>query len=105
MNTVDATELGFDPDRLNHLTTVIKEDIAHEQYDGAVVMVARSGTIVLQEALGFAERATRRTMHLDDVFHLFSVTKALTTVAVLQRIDCGELSLTHRVVDIIPEFG
>ncbi len=105
MNTVDATELGFDPARLSQLTTAIKEDIAHEKYDGAVVMVARSGAVVLQEALGFAERATRRAARLDDVFHLFSVTKALTTVAVLQRIDRGELSLTTRVVDVIPEFG
>src|SRR5215204_4740945 len=68
MNTVDATELGFASDRLSHLTAVIKADIAHEQYDGAVVMIARSGTVVLQEALGFAEHATRRTMRQDDVF-------------------------------------
>jgi CubicO group peptidase (beta-lactamase class C family) len=105
MNTVDATELGFAVDRLSQLSRVIKEDIAQEKYDGTVVMVARSGEVVLQEALGFAERATRRATRLDDVFPLFSVTKALTTVAVLQRIDRGELSLTARVVDIIPEFG
>jgi len=105
MNTVDATELGFAPDRLSHLTAVIKADIAHEQYDGAVVMIARSGTVVLQEALGFAERATRRTICQDDVFHLFSVTKALTTVAVLQCIDRGELSLTHRVVTSFPNLA
>ena len=57
---IDAAELGFDPVRLNYLTATIKEDIAQEKYDGAVVLVARSGAVVLREVLGFTERAIRR---------------------------------------------
>jgi CubicO group peptidase (beta-lactamase class C family) len=41
----------------------------------------------------------------DDVFLIFSITKALTAAAVLIRVDRGELSLTTKVADIIPEFG
>jgi CubicO group peptidase (beta-lactamase class C family) len=39
------------------------------------------------------------------VFCLFSVIKTLTAATVLQRIDRGELALTTRVADVIPEFG
>ena len=105
MNIIEADELGLDQERLERLTTTIKNDIAQQKYDGAVVIVARSGGVALHEAIGFAERASKRPTRLDDVFCLFSVTKTLTTAAVLQRIDRGELALTTRVADILPEFG
>jgi len=105
MNTVHANELGFDPKGLERLTAAIKNDIARERYDGAVVIVARDGEVALHEALGFADRASGRPSRTDDVFCLFSVTKTLTAAAVLQRIDRGELALTTRVADILPEFG
>src|SRR5690348_8190107 len=102
MNTVHANELGFDPKGLERLTAAIKNDIARERYDGAVVIVARDGEVALHEALGFADRASGRPSRTDDVFCLFSVTKTLTAAAVLQRIDRGELALTTRVADILP---
>ena len=105
METIDATELGLDSERLERLTTTIKNDIAQQKYDGAVVIVARSGGVALHEAIGFAERTSKRPMRMDNVFCLFSVTKTLTTTTVLQRIDRGELALTTRVADIVPEFG
>ncbi|MGE0820746.1 MAG: serine hydrolase domain-containing protein [Candidatus Binatia bacterium] len=105
MNIVAAEEVGFDQERLARLTTAITNDTAQQKYDGAVVVVARSGAVILQEAIGFADRANNRTAHLDDVFCLFSVTKTLTATAVLQRVDRGELALTNRVADLVPEFG
>jgi CubicO group peptidase (beta-lactamase class C family) len=39
------------------------------------------------------------------VFLIFSITKALTAATVLTRIDRGELSLTTKAADVIPEFG
>jgi CubicO group peptidase (beta-lactamase class C family) len=105
MDIVAADELGLDQERLDRLTTTIKNDITQQKYDGAVVIVARSGAVALHEAIGFADRAKNRAMRTDDVFCLFSVTKTLTTAAVLQRIDRGELALTTRVADVIPEFG
>lgn len=105
MDIIAADELGLDPERLERLSTTIKYDVAQQKYDGAVVMVARSGAVALQEAIGFADRAKNRVMRPDSVFCLFSVTKTLTTTTILQRIDRGELALTTRVADLIPEFG
>lgn len=105
MNTANPEELGLDPTGLDRLVTAIKSDVAQQQYDGAVVIVARGGAVALHEAIGFAERASGRAARTDDVFCLFSVTKQLTTTTVLQRVDRGELTLTTRVADIIPEFG
>jgi CubicO group peptidase (beta-lactamase class C family) len=105
MRTIDPTALGFDSDRLQRLTRAIDADVAAERYDGAVVLVARAGQVALHEAVGFAERATRRRARTDDVFFVYSITKTLTTAAMLARVDRGEIALTTAVADVIPEFG
>jgi CubicO group peptidase (beta-lactamase class C family) len=105
MNTANPADLGFNPKALDRLITTIVKDIAQQRYDGAVLLVARSGQVALHEAIGFAERDSQRLARLDDVFCLFSVTKTLTAAAVLQRVDRGELALTTKVAEIIPEFG
>ena len=105
METVHPSECGFDADRLDHFVASIQNDIEQEQYDGAVVIVARGGRVAVHEALGFAERASGRTMRPNDVFCLFSVTKPITATAILSRVDRGELALTTRVAEIIPEFA
>lgn len=96
---------GLDPERLKRLTNTIASDIAAERYDGAVVLVARRGEVALHEAVGFAERSSERLATLEDVFHLFSITKTFTSTAVLQCIDRGRLMLTTPVAEIIPEFA
>lgn len=95
---------GLSRERLNLLAAAIKKDVELNKYDGGAVLVARGGEIGLQEAIGFAERASRRPCHLNDVFHLMSVTKAFTDVILLSQIERGDLALTTRVTDVIPEF-
>jgi len=105
MRPAPPSELGFDSQRLARVAAAIDGDIAREQYDGAVALVARRGAVVLHEAFGFANRDAARPAHCDDVFGLFSITKTLTAVTVLARIERGELALTTPVADVIPEFG
>jgi 3-oxoacyl-[acyl-carrier protein] reductase len=74
-------------------------------YDGAAFIVARHGVIGLHEAVGFANRAANRLLRIDDVFNILSVSKAFTDVIILSLIERGELALTTRVGDIIPEIN
>lgn len=105
MQTTDPTDLGFDLDLLARLPAAIATDVDAERYDGAVVLVARGGQVALHEAIGWADRAAGRPAALDDVFSIFSVTKTLTTMMVLARVDRGELALTTPVAEVLPEFG
>jgi len=96
---------GLDPERLKLLTNTIAADVSAGRYDGAVVLVARRGQVALHEAVGFAERTSERIATLEDVFHLFSISKTFTSTAILQCIDRGRLMLTTPVAEIIPEFA
>lgn len=92
-------------DRFAQLIGAIETDIANGQYDGAVALVAEQGEIVLHQALGHSDLSAGRATGLDDVFHLMSITKQLTTVVVLMAIEQGKFSLDTPVADVIPEFG
>ncbi|HXG21827.1 MAG TPA: serine hydrolase domain-containing protein [Methylomirabilota bacterium] len=105
MQTANPIDLGFSPKALDRIITTIVKDVAQQRYDSAVVIVARSGQVALHEAIGFADRVSNRLARPDDVFCLFSVTKTLTAAAVLQLIDHGQLALTTKVAEVIPEFG
>ncbi len=96
---------GLDPTALKRLVATIEKEISQELYDGAVFIVARHGQIALHEALGHTDLANKRAAGKDDVFHLMSVTKQLTTAIVLAAIDRGDFSLTTKVSEVIPEFG
>jgi CubicO group peptidase (beta-lactamase class C family) len=92
-------------DRSTALGTMIEQDVAAERYDGAAVRVARGGDTLFEAAIGFADRAKNRKLGQDDVFLTFSIAKQFTHALILNRIDRGELALTTRVADVIPEFG
>ena len=100
-----AVTNGVDMGRLSHLSEAIEADIASEKCDGAVVLVARRGEILLHSAFGFADRAAARPMTTESVFFTFSILKQLSNIALLQKIDQGRLSFTTLVSDIIPEYG
>jgi CubicO group peptidase (beta-lactamase class C family) len=101
----EARKLGLDPDRLAKLKKVIEADTAKGIYDGAVFLVARHGTVVMHEAVGYTDLAKKRKAKKEDVFFAMSITKQITTVRVLMAIEQGKFTLTTPIREIIPEFG
>ena len=89
----------------NRLRRAIEADIQSGLYDGAATIVAVGGEIALNETIGYADRASETPLRHDSVFPVFSISKALTSVALLQRIERGEARLDTPVCEVIPEFG
>ncbi|MDE3111204.1 MAG: beta-lactamase family protein, partial [Acidobacteriota bacterium] len=98
-------QAGLLPARMQHLKAVIEEDVRRGRYFGAVVIVARHGVVAFHEAIGHTDSARKQPLKKNSVFNIFSTTKALTTVLVFRAIERGDLALTARVSEIIPEFS
>ena len=96
---------GWRQDRLDHVQAVIRDDIVKGRYYGAVIKVARAGEVALEVAIGDEGGAGTKPLALDSVFSIFSTTKAITNVLVFRAIELGQLALTTKVVEIIPEFS
>jgi CubicO group peptidase (beta-lactamase class C family) len=95
----------LDATRLRHLQAVIEDDIQRGRYYGGVILVARNGVVGIHEAMGYVEPKQKQPVGKNDVFSLFSTTKAITNVLVFRAIERGEFALTTRVSEIIPEFS
>jgi CubicO group peptidase (beta-lactamase class C family) len=93
------------PERLSFLKSVIEDDIRRGRYYGGVIIVARDGRIGIHEAIGYANPKNKKRIQKNSVFSLFSTTKAITNVLVFRAIERGELALTTKVSEIIPEFS
>jgi CubicO group peptidase (beta-lactamase class C family) len=99
------SDAGLSEARLAQLRASIEADVKRGLYHGAVVIVARHGRIGFQAAIGSADEQQTRPLQIQSVFSIFSVTKAMTNILVLRAVELGQLALTTKVVDIIPEFS
>lgn len=72
---------------------------------GIVALVLRDGQPIYEKAFGWADKEAGRKMTTDTIFRIASQTKALTSVAILQLIEEGKLTLTARAGTFIPTFA
>src|SRR5690606_28338481 len=68
------------------------------------VAVARHGTIVHEKAYGYANLETQTAMRTDHLFRLYSMTKAVASVALLQLYEQGHFQLEDPLENYIPGF-
>ena len=72
---------------------------------GVMTMVARRGHVVHWDAVGLRDMEAGDPLEPDDIFRIYSMTKPITTVAVMTLIEEGKVSLDDPVSKFIPEFG
>ena len=86
---------------------VVRQFDAYVQADqvvGASILYMRDGKVIAQHNAGYADRASKRLVDDDTVFHWGSITKMLTAIAILQLRDEGRLTLDDKVTRYIPEL-
>src|ERR1700761_1580262 len=68
------------------------------------ILVAKHGKIIYEKALGWANHLTRDSLEINSQFQLASVTKTMTSTAILQLMERGKLKLTQNVKEFFPNF-
>ena len=96
---------GFSPARLERVTRYAQRVVDERQYAGAVVLIARRGSIVQWQAIGYRDAARSSPMRPDAIFQIYSMTKPITSVAALLLMEEGRLTLEDPVSRFIPEFA
>ena len=88
--------------RLDRMTAYFKAETDAKRVPGAVVMLARNGRVVYQEAFGTLDPKTGAPMRMDSIFRIYSMTKPITAVAVLMLMEEGKLRLGDPVSRFLP---
>jgi CubicO group peptidase (beta-lactamase class C family) len=100
--TPDA--VGMSADRLQGATALLRQFVADRKISGAVAGVARKGKVVYLEPVGLQSFETKAPMTERSLFRIYSMTKAVTAVAVMMLHEEGRFRLTEPVTKYLPEF-
>jgi len=104
MKITAPEEFGFSPDRLKRIDAVMQRYVDQKTLAGIVTLVARRGGIVHFEKFGFQDIETLKSMELDTIFRIYSMTKPITSVALMMLFEHCLIRLTDPVTKFIPEF-
>ena len=91
-------------DRLARIGQMLDRRIAAGELPGAVTLVAHNGRILYFDARGVLDRETRKPLSKDSIFQLASLTKPVTTVAILMLVEEGKVRLTDPVSRFMTGF-
>ena len=71
---------------------------------GATTLVARHGRVVFCESLGFGNIESKKPLNIDSILRFYSMTKPITSVAVMMLYEQGLFQLDDPLYAFIPEF-
>ncbi|MBL9203192.1 MAG: beta-lactamase family protein [Opitutaceae bacterium] len=102
--TPDPGVLGFDPVRLRRLDDLIQGHVDRGQIAGGVMFIARDGQAAHLRAYGRQDIEAGKAMAPDAIMRIASMSKAVTSVAVMMLYEEGKFMLHDPIERYIPAF-
>ncbi|GAA6181762.1 serine hydrolase domain-containing protein [Shimia sp. NS0008-38b] len=96
---------GFDPARLGVLSDWMDQLVSDRKYAGCGLLIAREGDVVFDHANGLRSLDKTTPFERDTVARIYSMTKPITTVALMILVERGLVHLDAPVSDFIPAFA
>ena len=103
--TVRPEQVGLSSERLGQLTAILKANAEKGEIPGATLLVARQGKVAWFETVGVRDPGTRVPMTRDTIFRIYSMTKPITSVAVMMLVEEGKVAIGDPVSKYIPALG
>jgi CubicO group peptidase (beta-lactamase class C family) len=101
---VKPETVGLSSERLERIAGAVQRGIDDKRIAGAVTLVARRGHVAWFKAQGMADREAGKPMRPDTMFRICSMTKPITTLAVMMLYEEGHFLLDDPVSKYLPEF-
>ena len=104
MDIVTPEIVGLSSARLARLDSVMQQRVDAGRIAGGVTVLARRGHVAHLGCYGHMDLAAGTPMRPDAIFRIFSMTKAITSLAVLMLHEEGHFHLVTPVAEFIPAF-
>lgn len=105
LTRAEPASLGFDARRLGRIREALERDVAEQRIPGAVVGVARHGQLAYLEGVGYRDKTANASMWADAIFSIASMTKPMTSVAIMLLHEEGRLLLTDPASKFLPQLA
>ncbi len=96
--------VGMSSERLERIGAAVQRCIDDKRITGAVTLVVRRGRVAWLKAQGMMDREAGKPMRPDTIFRICSMTKPITSLAVMMLYEEGQFLLTDPVAKYLPEF-
>jgi len=101
---VKPETIGLSSERLERISAAVQRNIDDKRIAGAVTLVVRRGQVGWFKAQGMADREAGKAMRTDSMFRICSMSKPITSTAVMMLYEEGRFLLEDPVSKYLPEF-
>jgi CubicO group peptidase (beta-lactamase class C family) len=98
-------DLGFDPARFDRLDEVLHRYVDKGKLPGVQTLVSRRGELVHRDCYGFRDVEHERAVEPDTLYRIYSMTKPITSVALMMLYEEGHFLMENPVSRWIPELA
>ena len=102
---LDPSEGGFDPERLERLGTHLRRYVDDGRLPGTNVLVSRGGKVVYHDVYGYRDVERSLPVEGDTIYRFYSMTKPITSIALMQLYENGLFQLKDPISKWIPAFA
>jgi CubicO group peptidase (beta-lactamase class C family) len=101
---VEPEAVGLSTERISRIDKVMETHVAQQKIAGGVTLLARHGKIAHLGVYGMMDVEAGKPMTPDTIFRIASMTKPITSVAVMMLYEEGHFRLNEPVSKYIPAF-
>ena len=102
---VAPDQVGLSAEHLEKIGPTVTGLIDSNRLVGASVIIARHGKIAYFQTFGQQDREAHTPMTRDTIFRIYSMSKAITSLATLMLVEQGQINLDDVISDHLPEFA
>src|SRR6202051_3582651 len=95
----------FSADGLAKVSDYIRNEIGTGKIPGAIMLIQQHGKPVYSESFGVRDMVGKRPMTASTIFRLYSMSKPITSVAIMMLVEDGKLKLDDPLEKYIPAFA
>jgi CubicO group peptidase (beta-lactamase class C family) len=96
--------LAYNPKNADKKIDAVMQELHRTRAFNGNVLIAKKGKIIYENAIGWADYLHRDSLQIGSQFELASVTKTMTSTAILMLMERGKLKLDDDVKKFFPDF-
>lgn len=104
LSVASPKDVGMSAEKLAGVKTAVQALVDDKEIAGATVVVARKGKIALFETFGMMDIKAKKPMTKDTIMRFYSMSKPITSVALMMLYEEGKIKLDDPVSEYIPQF-
>src|SRR5471030_2898104 len=102
---VAPEQVGLSAERLSRISTWMKGWVDSGKLPGLLVAVMRKGEVAFAETYGKADVERNKPVRPDTIYRIYSMTKPLTSTAIMVLYEEGRFQLDDSISKFIPGFA